>query len=99
LQKSVVIQIGSYRLRDKVTGHFLPSKPLYKTVAPRVAEALAERAATLLVDCYNECEKLKNFDYDSKNNLFGNCVEPKIFVSHSQKNLSKVAVKTAIFEN
>lgn len=59
MQKSVTIQIGSYRLCDKITGQFSSCQPIMKTVTPRVAEALSERVATILSDCYKEYENTK----------------------------------------
>ena len=65
--KSVVIQIGTFRLRDG--NRLLPCEPLFKTVSPIVAEALAERIAMLLADCYNDYEKLKGGGENDKENI------------------------------
>jgi len=59
LQKLVQVQIGTFRFRDVHTKRFLPSTPLFKMVAPKVAESLADRVASLLVDCYKENENSK----------------------------------------
>jgi len=52
VQKTIRVQIGSYRLRDKVTRSLLPCVPIYAEVTTKVAVSLAERVASLLVDCY-----------------------------------------------
>ena len=91
MQEEAVIKIGWYQLRDRNTGDFLSPKPLYKTVSPKVAEAFADRIATLLVDCYTEYEKSKgleadeNFVCNAKSGLRENCIKPKILVPYSQK--------------
>ena len=63
MNKALDLQIGSYRLRDPVTKCFETCKPLYKTIAIKVAESLVEITASLLVDCYEDwCKHEVNDD-------------------------------------
>ena len=44
----VTIQVGNYKLRGG------ESTPIVATVTDNIAKSIAERAATLLVGCYND---------------------------------------------
>lgn len=75
LQKFVSMKIGAYQLRDPITKQFSEWKPIVKTVPQSVAESFAERVATLLVDCYNDYEKSKDFDCNAEKNSLENYIE------------------------
>ena len=56
LQKEISVQIGTYRLRDKITRKFLPCLPIMKILPTKTAEILADKIATILLECFNEYE-------------------------------------------
>ena len=58
VQKEIVVQIGTFRLRDN-TKHFAMPTPIFKSLPLKVAERFCDNTAKLLVDCYQEHERIK----------------------------------------
>ena len=60
--KEISVQIGVFHARDEVSRAVLPCQPIFKSLAPKVAESMVENIAMLLVDCYDDFRRHTKFN-------------------------------------